>query len=323
MKQMTKLHGQTFTAQHYLACKRHLCANLIEGARKLAIYSDMLEEQQISVCTRVKQENRGIRDEFAKLSDRVPVTPELCVKLETLLTDPGIQNTLKYRHRFLLSDNFDYLCTRMHALTSSDFVPTFTDFIHAKQRSIGKQDLCFTLSSKCGLHRELYHIIDVGGQRTERKKWVSIMTHTDAIMFVVALSGYNQTLWEEPSYNRMREAIHLFRRVVHMDVLHTATVFLFLNKRDLFEKKLPHYPFKDTFVEYQGKESVPEVQKYIIDLFEMQMDRKYATRVDTKPRVHEHAAVATGNGDKDGGSLYNVYSGETDHNASTLDGNVG
>lgn len=42
-------------------------------------------------------------------------------------------------------------------------------------------------------------LYDVGGQRSERRKWLSCFEGIQAVLFVVALSSYDMTLMEDPS----------------------------------------------------------------------------------------------------------------------------
>lgn len=42
-----------------------------------------------------------------------------------------------------------------------------------------------------------YSMFDVGGQRSERKKWIHCFENVTSIIFCVALSEYDQVLLEE------------------------------------------------------------------------------------------------------------------------------
>lgn len=42
----------------------------------------------------------------------------------------------------------------------------------------------------------LYRMVDVGGQRSERRKWIHCFENVTSIMFLVALSEYDQVLVE-------------------------------------------------------------------------------------------------------------------------------
>ncbi len=56
-------------------------------------------------------------------------------------------------------------------------------------------------------------LIDVGGQRSERKKWLNCFDSVNGVVFVVAMSEYDETLSEDASINRMHESLKLFNTV--------------------------------------------------------------------------------------------------------------
>ena len=45
----------------------------------------------------------------------------------------------------------------------------------------------------------VHSMFDVGGQRSERKKWIHCFENVTSIIFCVALSEYDQVLLEESS----------------------------------------------------------------------------------------------------------------------------
>jgi len=52
-------------------------------------------------------------------------------------------------------------------------------------------------------------MFDVGGQRSERKKWIHCFENVTSIIFCVALSEYDQVLLEESSQVRLPKALPL------------------------------------------------------------------------------------------------------------------
>jgi guanine nucleotide-binding protein G(i) subunit alpha len=48
-----------------------------------------------------------------------------------------------------------------------------------------------------GVLINIYSMFDVGGQRSERKKWIHCFENVTSIIFCVALSEYDQVLLEE------------------------------------------------------------------------------------------------------------------------------
>ena len=80
-------------------------------------------------------------------------------------------------------------------------------------------------------------MFDVGGQRNERRKWIHAFDNVQAVVFVAALSEYDQVLFEDETQNRMEEALQLFDQIVNSKWFKTTAMILFLNK-----KVRPRYP---------------------------------------------------------------------------------
>lgn len=56
-------------------------------------------------------------------------------------------------------------------------------------------------------------IIDVGGQRSERRKWIHCFDHVTAVIFLVALDEYDMMLDEDNNTNRMEESLNLWAEI--------------------------------------------------------------------------------------------------------------
>ena len=47
------------------------------------------------------------------------------------------------------------------------------------------------------VNKLIYRMVDVGGQRSERRKWIQCFDDVRAVLFICALSGYDMTLFED------------------------------------------------------------------------------------------------------------------------------
>ena len=97
-----------------------------------------------------------------------------------------------------------------------------------------------------------YQIVDVGGQRSERRKWIHCFDNVRTIIFLEGLSGYNQVMFEDAKTNRMQESMRLFAEVVKNPAFRKTPIFIFLNKKDLFEDMIIKHPLSKCFPDYDG-----------------------------------------------------------------------
>ena len=83
-----------------------------------------------------------------------------------------------------LFENIDRIC-------APDYLPTETDILRARIKTTGIAETRFSMGQLN------IHMFDVGGQRSERKKWIHCFEAVTSIIFCVALSEYDQVLLEE------------------------------------------------------------------------------------------------------------------------------
>jgi hypothetical protein len=95
-------------------------------------------------------------------------------------------------------------------------------------------------------------MVDVGGQRSERKKWIHCFQDVTAVVFCVAMSEYNQKLYEDEGVNRLDESLKLFDEICNSRWFTDVAIILFLNKSDIFREKIKKVDLSVVFPNYKG-----------------------------------------------------------------------
>uniref|UniRef100_A0A915J8I4 G protein alpha subunit n=1 Tax=Romanomermis culicivorax TaxID=13658 RepID=A0A915J8I4_ROMCU len=95
-------------------------------------------------------------------------------------------------------------------------------------------------------------IYDVGGQRTERRKWIHCFSDVNSVIFITSLAEYNMVLEEDEKTNRMIESITLFKSLCHSRWFLNVPMILFLNMKDVFDEKISLFPITVAFKDYPG-----------------------------------------------------------------------
>ena len=115
---------------------------------------------------------------------------------------------------------------------SPKYQPTDQDVLRSRVKTTGITESHFQIG-------ELrYKLFDVGGQRSERKKWIHCFENVTAILFLVAISEYDQSLYEDESINRMQESLALFDSICNSRWFVRTSIILFLNKIDRMYSQL-------------------------------------------------------------------------------------
>jgi hypothetical protein len=89
-----------------------------------------------------------------------------------------------------------------------------------------------------------------------------------AVIFVAAISEYDQVLYEDETTNRIVEALNLFEEICNSRWFRETSMILFLNKRDLFSEKLGKVPLNQFFPDYAGDNSYESACEFMQEQFE-------------------------------------------------------
>jgi guanine nucleotide-binding protein G(o) subunit alpha len=190
-------------------------------------------------------------------SDGEQFQPELVLNMKRLWHDPAIQACFKRANEFQLNDSAQYFLDQLDRISALNYLPTEQDILRARLQTTGIVEIKFSTKDM------FFRVFDVGGQRSERRKWIHCFENVNAIIFCAALSEYDQMLAEDATMNRMTESLHLFETIFNNRFFVKTSFILFLNKRDLFEEKIKHSPLTACFPEYDGPNEFKPAALYI------------------------------------------------------------
>jgi GTPase SAR1 family protein len=259
-KQARALYGKEFTQYELMDFANTVTENIISSMQIL-----------IQQCEENDRPLRGGSQTAAEMIKNVQykdlafIDPDLGRAIELLWADPNIQEMFARRSEFQLFDCIRYFAQEIRRIAVPNYVPTFQDCLMARRLTLGVYEIsCFPK----GNHLEL-KFVDVGGQRSQRSKWMNQFSVCDAIVYVAAINEYDQTLFEDHNINRIQEALDLFGVLCDNKALEHMNLILFLNKRDLFEEKLlkMRVPLNQCFPDYAGGADFNAATKFISQKF--------------------------------------------------------
>lgn len=182
--------------------------------------------------------------------------------IKKLWNDQGVQECYDRRREYQLTDSARYYLDYIDRISASDYLPTVQDILRVRVPTTGIIEYPFDLENI------IFRMVDVGGQRSERRKWIHCFENVTSIMFLVALSEYDQVLVESDNENRMDESKALFRTIITYPWFQNSSVILFLNKKDLLEEKIFHSHLVDYFPEFDGPQrDAQAAREFILKMF--------------------------------------------------------
>ncbi|XP_013051410.1 guanine nucleotide-binding protein subunit alpha-14 isoform X5 [Anser cygnoides] len=277
IKQMRIIHGSGYTEEDRKGFTKLVYQNIFTAMQAMIRAMDTLKIQYTS------EENEESAQMIREVEvDKVTVLEIKQVEaIKNLWKDPGIQECYDRRREYQLSDSAKYYFTDIDRIAMPSFVPTQQDILRVRVPTTGIIEYPFDLENI------IFRMVDVGGQRSERRKWIHCFESVTSIIFLVALSEYDQVLAECDNENRMEESKALFKTIITYPWFLNSSVILFLNKKDLLEEKIMYSDLISYFPEYTGpKQDVKAARDFILKLYQDQ-------NPDKEKVIYSHFTCAT------------------------------
>lgn len=275
VKQMKILHKNGFSESEAYEYKPFVYKNVLDCVKNLInaiidLQADLiapegtkpdLDSQEIGERTHILNYDdvNEILDYELSVSTEEVFSSSIAQMIQALYNFPEVKKFINvHQGDFYLIDSTHYFLSDIERLASPNYIPSQSDILRTRKKTSGIFDFRFQMG---GLN---IHMFDVGGQRSERKKWIHCFDNVTLIIFCVALSEYDQVLLEENTQNRLDESLTLFDSVVNSRWFSRTSVVLFLNKIDVFASKLPYSPLEKYFPDYNGGDNINKAVKYIL-----------------------------------------------------------
>lgn len=248
VKQMKIIHTDGFSLSELCAFRPTVLDNLLASMKYVLTGMGLLRINLEHSANRTHAEtvlaSPSCFDMEFRIVDRVRQA------LRVLWKDRGIRLAVARGYDYELNDSAMYLFEHMDRICDDKYVPSATDVLRARVRTNGIIETNFRVSDT------IVSLYDVGGQRSQRRKWVYCFEDVRAVLFVVALSGFDMTLLEDSTVNRLEESLNLFEQIVNNRWFKEASFVLFLNKLDLFREKVmcSQRQLRAFFADYTGPE---------------------------------------------------------------------
>ncbi|KAL4195811.1 hypothetical protein AMTRI_Chr04g242930 [Amborella trichopoda] len=249
----------------------------------------------------ISPDNQDIGEKFSQIGDRFDyprLSKELAQEIETLWKDDAIQETYARANELQVPECTHYFMENLHRLSDTNYIPTKEDVLYSRVRTTGVVEIQFSPVGDSRKSGEVYRLFDVGGQKNERRKWIHLFEGVTAVIFCAAISEYDQTLFEDENKNRMMETRELFDWVLKQPCFEKTSFLLFLNKFDIFEKKVTKVPLNvcEWFKDYQpiatGKQEIEHAYEFVKKKFEeLYFQSTTPDRVDRVFKIYRTTAL--------------------------------
>ena len=262
-KQMRIIYGQGYSEEDRKAYIGQVHSNVFMAMKALVIAMNHLS---------IKYENPANQEAWKKFADIDPnkmmeISRSDHTLIEQLWRDPGVSKECYSRRKeFQLSDSAKYYLDDLDRICGKDYVPTVQDVLRVHVPITGIVEYVFPIQQMT------LKMINVGGQRSEMRKWIHCFEGVTSVLFLISVSEYDKVLSsseaEKEEVNCMEKSKALFETITTYPWFQRSLFILLFNETDILEEKIMYSHLADYFPGYTGpKQDYKEALTFICDMF--------------------------------------------------------
>lgn len=299
LKQMKILHVNGFSQEEQKEKCIEISKNLQESIFDIVDNMSKIEPI-IEICDNEAKASADYILSVGKDITRERLSKEYYDNVRLLWKNKDIQKSYERSNEYQLIESAGYFLDKLDEIIQPNYIPSAQDILHCRVRTKGltKLEFSMSVSKKYGGGTAKFWMYDVGGQRGERRRWISVFEGINAVLFLIACSDFDQSLREDKKKNRLQESLELFRDIFWSRFLRQSGIIVFLNKQDILKKKIEEGRKIDKlFPDYKNftsssKDATPNNEYDKVKLF---IRKKIQDIVNNKPEpqmVHKAPGVA-------------------------------
>ncbi|KHN78631.1 Guanine nucleotide-binding proteinalpha-14 subunit [Toxocara canis] len=309
------------TANIYWAFRQLVC-----GCVALSIDTTSIDELIVELMRRFGSYN-------VKETPGIRISRSTAQLLHAFWISEPVQKAYRKRYMFELIDSTNYFLNRLERISAPDFIADESDILHCRVPATATVGTSFrygdvNLSFLNRLERisapdfiadesDILHcrvpatatvgtsfrygdvnlrIINIGGQKSQCRKWMHLFDDVRVVLFIVDLTAYARKCVDDKTRQELHGVLKQFREVARSNTLWRAFMLLFFNKADLFVELLDLVPLSDCFPRYSGQKSQCRKWMHLFDdvrvvLFIVDLTAYARKCVDDKTRQELHGVL--------------------------------
>jgi guanine nucleotide-binding protein G(o) subunit alpha len=234
------------------------------GAFRVSVFYNVIKTIQTLIIEMEKRdialEDGAARDLLmcVALNNESPLdyTPAVAEAVGSLWRESAVQTTFARSRELQLDDSAKYFLDNCTKFAAPDYTPDKLDILRTR---LEIKKTSFVVRNMNLL------IVDISIQRNA---WIHCFRDVPFLIFCVAMNEYDMLL-EDNTTNRLQESLRLFEEVINLINLNftDTPVFLFFNKKDLFEQKIMAVDMSCCFPEYDGGLNYEKASEYLSEKF--------------------------------------------------------